>query len=99
MQHGVNKPLTHGQVKLLGLGFTPTSIGITGQELKRAARKSGHPTTSRGVTAGRGLQYIPVASKDEDGKVLRTPEGRVIYTNQKIRVWHKTQPSVVKSGI
>lgn len=94
--HGLNRPLTHNQVKLLGLRFTPTSIGITGQQLKAAGRHS-HPFTSRKPTLGRKLQQIQRALKDDDGKVVREtlkyPSGetyqQVVHINSFKQIWHQ----------
>jgi len=85
MQHGLNKPLNSRQMKLLGLGFTPTSIGITGQEIKRAGRNNGPAYTNRAVTAGRKLQYVPVALKDADGNTV-TVEVKQPDTGKMIKV-------------
>jgi hypothetical protein len=102
MQHGLNKPLTHAQVKLLGRGFTSTSMGITGQEIKRSGRNP-HPTTSAARTRGRNIQYVDIPVKDDEGKTVRVKDTNdiehVVLTGRKKIIFHKfyqKQPSKLR---
>jgi hypothetical protein len=89
MQHGLNKPLNHKQIALLGRGFTPTSIGITGQQIKRMGRESPHQHTNRKTGRGRFVQYIPEVLRDEKRKPILSADGSKTYTGRFKAVWHK----------
>lgn len=98
MQHGLNRPLNRDQIKLLGYGFTPTSIGLTGQQIKRMGRRGADVQTNRKVTNGRKLQYIQVALKDGEGKTVKEVTGkdaagedilRPVMTRQFKKIQHK----------
>ena len=68
-------------------GFTPTSIGITGQELKRAQRVS-KKTSNRKETPGRRKQVVIEFKRDSTGKILLDEKGNRIFSHLKI-IQHK----------
>lgn len=51
-------------------GFTPTSEGFTGQQIKKLLRNRRH-TNNRKSTAGRVFQNVPIYAKDDDGNRLQ----------------------------
>lgn len=73
-------------------GFTPTSVGITGQQLKRAGREKNFqaPRNNRKTTAGRIVQIVPSTLKrDKDGNVIVGADGKVVYTRER-KIIHET---------
>lgn len=88
----INKPLTKSQVENLGLGFTPTSVGITGQQLKRAGRMKNFnaPQNNRKRTKGRIVQVVPSRPKeDKEGNAIVDASGNRVYTRER-KIIHET---------
>jgi hypothetical protein len=70
MKYSQNVPLSSREMRRLPLGFTPTSYGFTGQEIKRMSRANPDPHTNRKTTPGRILQTI--LNRDEEGNLTGT---------------------------
>jgi hypothetical protein len=71
-------------------GFTPTSVGFTGQQIKKSARSKQHPTTSRKATRGRVLQRVPILRRDEHGNLPVDAAGREIKQVLGYKtIWHR----------
>lgn len=71
-------------------GFTPTSHGFTGQQLKRISRVKPYSTTNRRTTAGRSVQRIPIYLRDENGKLPVDAAGREVKKLVSFKtVWHR----------
>lgn len=94
MKYSLNTPLTHTEVKRLPLGFTQTSFGPTGQEIKHSQRLS-YPHTNTKLTMNgkprRGIgvvQYVPDFARNEDGTCRLDQNGNPIVRGYK-QIWHK----------
>jgi len=79
-----NIPLSHAEMKRLPIGFTPTSFGFTGQQIKKLSRQSPHSLTNRKTTPGRILQWIPIWYTTENFEMK-------LYYKQ---IWHKKSPYI-----
>ena len=83
-KRSLNQPLRHSEVERLPLGFTPTSFGLTGQQIKRFGRDKGHPHTNRKATPGRKLQSIPVWYQWGDTLISKHRQ-----------IWHKNYGHII----
>jgi hypothetical protein len=87
-----NIPLTHLQMELLPMGFTPTNtnvFGMTGQQLKKFGRTARFPHTNRKASDGRQLQVVKVYQRNmEDNSLVLDENGKRILVGWR-QIWHK----------
>ncbi len=58
-------------MQALPLGFTPTSVGMTGQQIKQSIfrKQRGKVNNNRKRTPGRPVQYVEVYERDSQGNL------------------------------